>query len=167
MSGCSSGGIVSRTANLLSGGSTAAVLYQRFLNVVVVDSSAPIRSTYSSALTTASPALSDDACAFQWFYYEALHFTVAVNGSFAFYSKSKMDTFGVIHKESFDPSSPSVNQVADDDDSCGSKQFSVRISLEANTMYVLVVTTARPVELGRFNIIIRGPANVPFQRIGE
>ena len=126
-----------------------------------------IQSTYSSELSTTSASFSRTACATQRFYYEALQFIITVNGSFDVFSKSEMDTFGVIHKESFDPLSPSVNHVADDDNSCESGQFGVRISLEVDTIYVLVATTNEPDVLGQFTVVVLGPAHVALQSIGE
>ena len=92
---------------------------------------------------------------------------VAVNGSFAFYSESRIDTYVLVHNESFDPFNLSANKIAYDDNSCGGGQFGVRITLNANSIYVLVVTTSQQEVLGNFTLVAWGPGHVEIQRISK
>ena len=137
------------------------------LTLVGADLSPIIRSSYSSELSISSASFLGTDCAAQQYYYEALQFTVAVNGSFAFYSESVMDTIGSIHVGSFNPLNLSVNRIAGEKSEFRRGELGLRISTQINNTYVLVVTTKVPQTLGNFTIIVFGPAHVELQRISK
>ena len=146
-------------------------LLNSFVNTSLIflgsDLSPIIQSTYSSELSTTSATFSRTDCAAFAFYYEALQFTLTVNGSFAFYSESEMDTIGSIHEESFNPLNPSVNLIASANNEFQRGQLGLRIFTQVNRTYILVVTTELLVERGNFTIIVFGPAHVELKRISK
>ncbi|CAF1402924.1 unnamed protein product, partial [Adineta ricciae] len=119
----------------------------------------PVPSTYAGALTPNSPFffrplnLVND-----FFYFQALQVAVSTPGIYIFRSNSSMDTRGYFYQKSFDPSDPTVNLIADNDDGGGSLQFRIQVYLQPGKAYVLVATTHRHQITGDFTILGVGPA---------
>jgi hypothetical protein len=76
-----------------------------------------------------------------------------------------MDTYGYLYNDPFNPSYPSQNMIASDDDSNGNLQFRITRSLQAGYTYVLVVTTSSATVTGSFWITADGPAPVGLSSI--
>lgn len=97
-------------------------------------------------------------------YYEAVMISVELIGRYTFQSRSDFDTHGVLYIDRFDSCEPSINMLADDDDSAGDRQFSITATLQPEVTYILVVTTdsSYAYEMGDFEIIAVGPDSVEF-----
>ncbi len=76
-----------------------------------------------------------------------------------------MDTYGYLYESSFDPSYPSRNLIASDDDGAGDRQFQIRGYMQSGRKYILVVTTYSSSTAGSFTVEVIGPAPVKFLRI--
>jgi len=124
---------------------------------------------YSSALTTKNEAYGRSDCdeSNYYYYYEAIQVNVVETGYYQFGSNSNMDTYGYIYKNNFDPFNPSVNLLAEDDQSCKNNQFKLIIHMEVKTTYVLIVTTFYPSVTGVYSVFVSGANNVSFHRISE
>jgi hypothetical protein len=121
---------------------------------------------HSSALTNNSQMYSRK-CNIPNFYYEAIQMNVTDSGYYTLTSCSSINTYGYIYKKNFNPLSPDQNILIKDDDSSGSSQFQLRIFLQADITYVLVMTTFFPRITGEFSIYALGPKSIAVKRIGE
>ena len=74
---------------------------------------------------------------------------------------------GYIYKDNFNPLIPFENLLSKDDESCGYAQFGLRVYLEVNIKYILVVSTALPRETGAFSIHVTGLDSVVLNRSGK
>jgi hypothetical protein len=101
------------------------------------------------------------------YYYEAIQVNVDETGYCSLRSSSKIDTYGHIYKDKFNPYNPFENLIWRNDDSCTEDQFRFRIDLQDSTTYILVVTTFSPNVTGSFSIIAYGPNNVILKHISE
>jgi hypothetical protein len=125
-----------------------------------------IQVNYSSELTVNSPLYYRD-CQIPKCYYETLQIIVNTNGSYVIWSESKIDTYGYIYKNTFNPLKPSDNLLAEHNGSCSQGQFKFIIDLEINIQYILVVTTYRPYTMGTFSIFVSGLNNVSVNRFSK
>ncbi|CAF4245082.1 unnamed protein product [Rotaria sp. Silwood2] len=114
---------------------------------------------YSSNLTTNSPTFSPD-CRIPDFYYNAVQISVVTSSWYRLWSASNIVTYGYIYKDNFNPLIPFENLLTKDDGSCGNGQFWLRVYLEANIKYILVVTTYYPNVTGTFFIHVIGRDSV-------
>ena len=127
-----------------------------------------VQSTYSSALNMSSETYSREKCGVAKHYYQALQINISVSGDYGFSSDSRMDIYGSLYRDRFDPLDPSHNRIPDDDDGCGKGQFWLHRSLQTNTAYILVVATSvSDAKDAAFNITATGIASVSFSRLGE
>ena len=126
-----------------------------------------MRSLYSSALSINSESYSRSRCSPLKYYFESLEIQVMMNGYYRFHSETRINTHGYFHRHLFDPLDPSIGRLVSNESKCGDGQFPLRFQLEANTTYVLVVTTASPKMSGNFSVIATGPALVIFNRTSE
>ena len=86
--------------------------------------------------------------------------TTSTSGTYTLKSSSAIDTYGCLYQGSFDPSIPSRNLIACDDDGGGDRQFLITHSLLSGGPYVLVVTTYATNVTGSYSVIAGGPASV-------
>jgi hypothetical protein len=100
-----------------------------------------------------------------YYYYQAIQVTVHTGGTYSFTSSSSIDTYGCFYDDSFDPSNPSRNLITCNDDSAGSRQFQIKVTLQSGRSYVLVVTTFYSADTGSFSIRGAGPASVGLPSI--
>jgi len=128
-------------------------------------SSSLIPSSYSGALSQSSGRFTRPGGAEGSYYYQAIQVTVYTTGTYTFVSSSSMDTYGYFYSDSFDPSYPSRNLIASDDDSGGGGQFRINVTLFYGRTYVLVVTTYSSSTTGSFSITALGPASVSLTSI--
>jgi hypothetical protein len=76
-----------------------------------------------------------------------------------------MDTYGFFYTDLFDPSYPSKDLIASNDDSNDDNQFRLVVTFPSGGKYILVVTTFREDTIGDFLIKVIGPASVDFTPI--
>ncbi|CAF4368170.1 unnamed protein product [Rotaria sp. Silwood2] len=88
-----------------------------------------------------------------------------MDGIYTIECNSDIDTSGFIYNNSFDPVYSILNLLANDDDSGGDNQFLFSIFLQAQTRYILVVTTYNEYDTGPFLIIATGLASIIFSQI--
>lgn len=111
----------------------------------------------STSLTFSRPEGDEE----EKYYYHAIEITATVAGIYTFSSHSDLDTMGYFYDTTFDPADPVENlMVDDDDDSEDHLQFKIKVYLQANHKYILVVTTHQPTEVGSFSISTKGPAAI-------
>jgi hypothetical protein len=123
---------------------------------------------YTSALTTMStsyarPGISPTPS----YYYEAIQVKVMEAAIYSLRSNSNMDTYGYIYKDSFNPCDPVLNLISQNDDGGEGVQFQLTVFLQANTTYILVVTTYPASMTGNFSILVSGPNDVTLNYISE
>ncbi len=118
-----------------------------------------VQSQYSSSLTTNSQTYSRD-CVKSNYYYEARQVTVIEDGYYTFGISSNVSIVGYIYKDSFNPLNPFINLMPQKNVFCGNKQFQQIPYFQANTMYVLVITTLSPNVTGDLQVDVSGPKNV-------
>ncbi len=122
---------------------------------------------YSSALTTSSQKYGRSECQPSNYYYEAIEVKVIDTGYYGLSSKSTIDIYNYIYKNTFIPFKPTENLLSVDTGSCANGRLKLTTVLQANTTYILVVTTYSPNVMGAFSIIVFGPNNVSLNRISE
>ena len=141
---------------------SVTISLETFLHFLAIPSS--VQSTYSSAWTIESSTYCRTSCQeSSHYYYEAIEVRVDTHGIFSLISKSNVDTYSYLYNSSFDPSSPSLNLLLqDDDDGTNNGQFKLTFSLQSDSTYILVSTTFYPNTTGSFNISASGPGSVTF-----
>ena len=134
------------------------------LRFVLLEPTTPsVPTSYASALSSSSPIFSrpgdNDE---RRFYYQPIQVTVSTTGRYIFASTSELDTWGYFYQTTFDPSAPTVNLIADDDNGGAQRQFRIQVYLQSGSTYILVVTTRGEYASGNFLVSARGPASVVF-----
>lgn len=97
------------------------------------------------------------------YYFQALQVTVTRAGSYVFESDSDLDTLGFFYDTTFDPSTPLLHLMTDDDDGSDNPlQFRIQVYLQPSRVYILVVTTHREYDTGAFSVSGVGPTAPAF-----
>jgi len=144
---------------------------KRYLSMIIsllihiVTPSSYITSIYSNSLTSSSPIFTRPGTRTRNYYYAAIAVFVSTSGTYAFGSSSSLDTYGYFYDGPFNPSNPSLNLVAQNDDGLGSGQFFISVYFSSSHTYTLVVTTSGTWLTGRFTITAVGPNYVSFTLI--
>lgn len=136
--------------------------YVRF----ILDMSSVIQLTYSFTLNKNSQMYSQD-CNMKSFYYEAFEMNVPESRTYAIWSNSRIDTYGYVYENNFDPLNPTDNLFTEDDDGASNDQFRFEIPLYVNATYILVVTTYSPQDMGEIEIKILGLKDFNFTRLSK
>lgn len=131
-----------------------------------IDTISVVQSLYSSELTATSQIYSRN-CIRVGFYYETIQVHVMMNGKYIIGSISNIYTFGYIYNGSFNPFNPDENVLSKNYKGCSSNQFKLIVDLQANTTYILVVTTNHPYVTGAFSIFVSGPKTVSLNRFSK
>jgi len=118
-----------------------------------------VESWYSSSLTTNSQTYSRD-CVKSNYYYEARQVTVIESGYYTFEVYSRFDLVVNIYKDSFNPLNPFINLMPENKYRCNEWRLRLVPYFQANTTYVLVITTLDPNVTGVLNFDVFGPKNV-------
>jgi hypothetical protein len=121
---------------------------------------------YSSILTANTQTYSRQ-CGKSNYYYETIQVHVQETGNYSFGSFSTIATHGYIYNNSFDPFKPTENIPSDDGVRCDDYRFQVRVQLQVDFTYILVVTTFDPNVKGNFSVHVTGPRNVSLKHISE
>ena len=120
-----------------------------------------LNSNYAGSLTSTSPSYSREGL-YMRCYYDAIVFTVSIDGIYTLASYSYLDTVGYLYSTYFNPSNTTQNLLTQDDESGGLLQFSLSRQLQSNRVYVLVCTTYWSYDTGSFFINAVGPGKVFF-----
>lgn len=104
----------------------------------------------------------------QEFYYSLIELQPSVTGLYDIVNPSANltltnDPYVYLYEESFDPSNPTVNLIAQDDDSNGSLLFRLNdVELFQSITYYMVATSYQPGATGTFDIIVSGTGSVEY-----
>lgn len=101
------------------------------------------------------------------YYYEAVEINVIETGYYIIVSDTTIDIYGSIYDNYFNVFSFRTNLILEDKNNGCNDQFKILIRLQANTTYILVVTTFYPNVTGTFSILIFGSNNVSMHHISE
>ena len=121
---------------------------------------AQINSTYSSALTANHSQYHRYNGQSAHYFYEAIEVKVSSSDNITFISNSPTDMYGCIYNNTFDPSNSSLNLLQFNDDGGGNLQFLLKVAFEANSVYILVVTTYSPNVMTTFSVTAHGTNGV-------
>lgn len=130
----------------------------------------PVKLIYNSVLGKNNQTFPRDQCSISKHFYEAIRINVSFDGFFTFCSNSSIDTFGYIYEDTFDPFDLESDLIASDNDDCDNQQFRLCLFLQANTSYILVVTTHAEGVTGPFSVSVVGGTEVhltAIDRLGE
>ncbi|CAF1233750.1 unnamed protein product [Adineta steineri] len=141
-------------------GPASVALSAFILSTALASSPASTISSYSGYLLSSSQSFARPDYSSTSYYYEAIQVTVRTSGRYSFTSISSYDTYGYLYNDPFNPSKPSRNLIASDDDSGNSHQFRINATLQSGSTYVLVFTTLSTWQTGSFRIAATGPAPV-------
>ena len=122
------------------------------------------RWVYSSALTTTSRTYSLLACGIPNHHYEAVQLDVVTAGYYLLVSNSSIDLHAYIYQDTFDPLNPSSHLRVE---KIGDLGFRLRVFLEGNTTYVLVVTPVIHNHTGPFSLAIEGSPDINTGRVSK
>ncbi len=131
-----------------------------------IDGLSVAESMYSSKLTVSTQTYSRE-CSNSKYYYETIQVHVEETGNYSFTSISSIKTYGYIYNNSFNPFNPNENLLSDNDVKCDKYQFQLKVYLQINVTYILVVTTFSPKEIGNFSVHATGPGNISLNQISE
>jgi len=101
------------------------------------------------------------------FYYESIQVKVIESGYYTFLSYSRIDTYGYIYKDKFNPLNPLENLLSINDDGGSNLQFRLDVRLVVDMTYVLVVTTSDSRGTGKFSIAALGKNKVTLEHLSE
>ena len=132
----------------------------------LIDGSLGSELMYSSILTENTQTYSRE-CGKSNYYYETIEVHVQETGNYSFGSFSDIATYGYIYKNSFNPFNPMENLLSDNGLECDDYRFQIKIQLQINTTYVLVVTTFDPHVKGNFTVHATGPSKITLNRTSE
>lgn len=120
-----------------------------------------VPSAYEGALSISSQSYNRPyGISGRTYYFQAVQVTATVAGTYTFRSISSIDTRGYFYQTYFDAANPTENLLEDNDDGGTMQQFLIRVYLQAQKPYVLVVTTHRDSVVGGFSVQAGGPASV-------
>ena len=121
----------------------------------------PITSTYSTELSESNGVFARPG---GWgnSFYVAIRVTVSQSGLYTFRSNNTLDTVGYLYNNSFSPSSPSANLLAQNDMSANPFQLQITAELQFTGTVILVVTNARPDNTGAVTVRVTGPSAATF-----
>jgi hypothetical protein len=136
-------------------------------SIILATATLPVAASYAGELSTNSPIFyrPQSLTTNDYHYFQALQVTVSTAGTYVFRSHSGIDTRGYFYDSPFDPSNPSVNLIADNDDGGGQLQFRIEIYLVPGRTYDLVVTTHRQYVTGNFSVTAAGLGSVTLMSI--
>ncbi|CAF1651819.1 unnamed protein product, partial [Adineta ricciae] len=134
------------------------------LNLRLMDISPIIHSKYSSNLTVVNPTYRKD-CLSESYYYETVRLTIFTTAYYTFMGDFNQGMDMYIYKNQFDPWNPFENRVKNKTFSCATlSRITLSAELQANTTYILLVTTMEPLQTSSISITVSGPADVTFER---
>ncbi|CAF1303490.1 unnamed protein product [Adineta steineri] len=135
----------------------------KYLKRYCASTFSPLQKTYLSSLTNSNQIYYRD-CDKRNFYYESIQVKVIESGYYTFRGTGSIDPYGSIYKNKFNPLNPSENLLNRDYGSGSDIQFKFDIHLDADMIYVLVVTTYDSKDIGEFSIVALGKNKVILER---
>lgn len=126
-----------------------------------------VQPIYASNLTINSSKFSA-SCIQPYYYYEAIQINVIEDSGYTFGTYSKIDTYGYLYEDQFNPFDPSTNHLKETSmyGICEG-QFKITHHLIKQKTYILVVTTVHPNVTGAFAIVVLSPHNITLRHIGN
>ncbi|CAF1459338.1 unnamed protein product [Adineta ricciae] len=122
-----------------------------------------VTSVYNGMLTSSNPQYFRLNGSASTYYYDVIKVIVPSAGQYVIYgSSSRIDTYGYIYHDPFNPASTSTNFISANDDGAFNSQFNFTINFPSYYVVHLVVTTFYPGVLGNYSVIANGPAAVTF-----
>ncbi|CAF1464582.1 unnamed protein product [Adineta steineri] len=126
-----------------------------------------IKSMYLSSLTSNSSIYFQE-CSGLDSYYEAIQINVTKTGYYTFVINSEMKTtYAYIYTNNFNPFDMSKNVLSHSENSDNQGQFQLTAVLQANMIYVVVITTSSRNSMGNFSVQGFGPSFIGFNRVCE
>lgn len=125
------------------------------------------QAMYSSDLTINDRTYARSSCGSANYYYEAVEVNVMEAGYYDITSNSSMYTYGALYENKFDAVDTQMNLISKNEGGGCNEQFKISNFLQANTTYVLVVTTSCPNVTGAFSVLMFGTNTVSMNHIGE
>ena len=123
-----------------------------------------VQTNYSSNLSVNSHRchrLKD--CRLLNYYCEIIEIHTKEEGDYTIISHSTKNLFGYIYENNFTLFDLNINAIESDDDSHYNSQFKISLYRQANSSFILIVTTAQALEQGDFSIIVHGPSTVSIR----
>ncbi|CAF0825500.1 unnamed protein product [Adineta steineri] len=136
----------------------------KYLRRLCVNTFSGLQKSYSSSLTNNSQMYYRD-CKKENFYYESIQVKVIKSGYYTFRVSGAIDPYGSIYNNKFNPLDPVDNLLNQDYAHNSDIQLKLDIYLNANIIYVLVMTTFDSKEIGEFSINISGRNEVNLKRL--
>jgi hypothetical protein len=100
-------------------------------------------------------------------YYEAIEVKVVQSGTYSFVVNGINNSFAKIYKNKFNPFNPYENLHSSHLSSCDGNKYKLIADLQADTTYVLVVSTDSPSVTAAFSIIVSGPNKTSLSQLSE
>ncbi|CAM4926999.1 unnamed protein product [Rotaria socialis] len=116
--------------------------------------------SYKNVLSRNSPKFSRPGGGGLSYYFMAIQVTASTSASYTLVCDSRMDTYGYLYTLPFIPSSPQSNLVVAEDDGGSQGNFQITATFTVTQSMILVITTYHPDDIGEFNILIHGPAQL-------
>ncbi|CAF1064361.1 unnamed protein product [Adineta steineri] len=136
----------------------------KYVRRLCVNTFSGLQKSYSSSLTNNSQMYYRD-CKKENFYYESIQVKVIKSGYYTFRVSGAIDPYGSIYNNKFNPLDPVDNLLNQDYAHNSDIQLKLDIYLDADIIYVLVMTTFDSKEVGEFSINISGRNEVNFERL--
>jgi len=124
-----------------------------------------LQTTYTSKLTEENQVY-PRVCGKGNYHYETIQVNIKMSGSYIFDSNPTIPLYGYIYRNYFDVSYPSKNLLTESNFTCGNR-FMIGSYFDANTVYILVVTTFVPNVRGSFTLLVTGPNNITLKQISK
>ena len=139
-------------------------MYKRFVSFIAAG--APqIKSIFQGALTSNSPLFAGLNITTGGYRYQSIQLTVSTSGTYRFQSNGTLGLSVYLYTPAFTATSQFTNLINSDDLSAAGLQFDFSNDLQANVVYVLVITTYIASNTGSYTLTVTGPATIVFTDI--
>ena len=123
-----------------------------------------VQTNYSSNLSVNShQCYRRSHCRLLNCYCEIIKIHTNEKGDYTITSHSTKDLVGYIHENNFTLFDLNINAIESDDNSYDNYQFEITLYRQANSSFLLIVTTTQALEQGDFSITVYGPSKVSMR----